>query len=331
MKIIIANNSKIPVKKYGGTERVIWYLGWELTKLGHEVEFLVPAGSSCTYAKVIPIDENKQIIEQIPKDADVVHFNMTPSNIDLLQTPYIITQHGNFGEAVQLNRNSVFVSANHAARYGSDSFVYNGLNWDDYSKPDLTKKRTYFHFLGKAAWRVKNVKGAINIIKKTKKERIYVLGGNRINLNMGFRVTLTPRVHFCGMVGGKRKDEYLMKSKGLIFPALWHEPFGLAMIESLYFGCPVFSTPYGSMPELITPNVGVLSNKLSELVDAVENYSAFSNKDCHEYALKNFNSAKMAKSYLEKYERVISGEFLSPAQPTLKEIQSNRFLDWFEL
>lgn len=330
MKIVIANNSKIPVEKYGGTERVIWYLGLELTKLGHKVEFLVPEGSSCSYANVIPIDENKEIIEQIPKDTDVVHFNMTPSNIDLLQTPYIITQHGNFGEAVQLNRNSVFVSSNHAVRYGSDSFVYNGLDWDDYSKPDLTKKRNYFHFLGKAAWRVKNVKGAINIIKKTKNERLYVLGGNRLNLSMGFRFTLSPRVHFCGMIGGKQKDEYLMKSKGLIFPALWHEPFGLAIIESLYFGCPVFSTPYGSMPELITPQFGVLSNKLSVLADAVENYSTFSNKDCHEYALENFNSAKMARSYLEKYERVLSGEILNPVHPTLKEIQTSRFLDWFE-
>ena len=35
------------------------------------------------------------------------------------------------------------------------------------------------------------------------------------------------------------KGEILNSSKGLVFPVLWHEPFGLAIIESLYYGCPV--------------------------------------------------------------------------------------------
>jgi hypothetical protein len=43
--------------------------------------------------------------------------------------------------------------------------VHNGLDWDNYEKPDLKKERTYYHYLANAAWRVKNVKGAIDIIK----------------------------------------------------------------------------------------------------------------------------------------------------------------------
>ena len=55
----------------------------------------------------------------------------------------------------------------------------------------------------------------------------------------------------------------------MIFPVRWHEPFGLAIVESLYFGCPVFGTPYGSLPEIVAPDVGVLSARASDLAEAV--------------------------------------------------------------
>jgi hypothetical protein len=52
MRILIVNDTKIPVEGYGGTERVIWYLGEELSKMGHKVTFLVREGSACPFAKV---------------------------------------------------------------------------------------------------------------------------------------------------------------------------------------------------------------------------------------------------------------------------------------
>ena len=83
----------------------------------------------------------------------------------------------------------------------------------------------------------------------------------------------------------------------------WHEPFGLAIIESLYYGCPVVGTPYGSLPELVNKQIGFLSIHKSELLQALENIQAFDSVLCHETALENFNSRKMAMAYLEKYSR----------------------------
>ena len=37
---------------------------------------------------------------------------------------------------------------NHAQRLGSESFVYNGLDWDDYGPANLTLSRKNYHFLG---------------------------------------------------------------------------------------------------------------------------------------------------------------------------------------
>ena len=173
---------------------------------------------------------------------------------------------------------------------------------------------------------MKNVRGAINIINQTKKEKLKVLGGNRLNINMGFRFTTSTRISFYGMVGGNKKFSLLNDSKGLLFPVRWHEPFGLAITESLYFGCPVFGTPYGSLPEIVNSEVGFLSAKSAALIDAVENKNNFSSKICHDYALENFNSKKMALQYLEKYFIVLNGESLNKDNPKLLQIQTEKFL-----
>lgn len=326
MKILIVDSGCIPVSLYGGTERVIWSLGKELSKLGHSVTFLAGKGSECDFASVKIIDESRSILSQIPNDFDLVHFNFTPAGIEEFRLPYVVTIHGNGNH--QLDRNTIFVSRNHAERHGSDSFVHNGLDWDAYSNPDLDAKRTYHHFLGKAAWRVKNVRGAIDVIEGCKTERLKVLGGVRFNFKMGIRFTFSTAVQFYGMVGGTKKDRLLNGSKGLIFPVRWHEPFGLAIIESLYFGCPVFATPYGSLPELIPPEVGFLSNKKEELIRGVSESGKYSAKYCHEYAREKFNSRKMALAYLEKYEIVLKGGKLNLQNPAPQKSEPSGFLAW---
>lgn len=229
MNILIVENSIIPVSFYGGTERVIWDLGKELVKLGHKVTFLVKEGSTCKFASVLYINNQIPIVRQIPDDIQVVHFNSKQADLDLLDKPYIITIHGNYYNNDEFDKNVVFVSKNHANRYNSDSYVYNGLDWNAYSKSKLKVKREAFHFLGKASWGVKNLKGAIDIIKKTKTEKLNVLGGKRYServLKMGPSYLFSSKVSFKGMVGGKEKENYLNHSKGLIFPVKWHEPFG---------------------------------------------------------------------------------------------------------
>ena len=71
--LIISKHNKIPALQYGGTERVIWYLGYELSKLNHNVSFLVKKGSSCNFANVIIYDESKGLKSQIPENTDIIH------------------------------------------------------------------------------------------------------------------------------------------------------------------------------------------------------------------------------------------------------------------
>jgi hypothetical protein len=53
MHVLLVHNGRIPVFKYGGTERVIWDLGRALKQLGHEVTYLVPRGSHCDFANIV--------------------------------------------------------------------------------------------------------------------------------------------------------------------------------------------------------------------------------------------------------------------------------------
>ena len=327
LHILLVYNGKIPTVKYGGTSRDIWYLGKELVKMGHTVTYLVAAGSTCSFAEVIPYNPGIPLEQQIPGHVDLVH-----SHIPLwkpLPKPYMITLHGNSGADREFDINTTFISRDHAARFGSEVFVYNGLGLEEYGTPDFSRSRSYLHFLGKAAWRVKNLKGCIGIARDAKLP-LHVLGGTRVNLKMGIRITLDTRVKFHGMVGGMKKNRLINGSMALLFPVRWNEPMGLAVVESLYFGCPVFGTPYGALPEIVTPEFGFLSNKRSELAGALKNVDGYDRKKCHEYVCDNFTSVNMARNFLPLYEKILNGEPLNkrPPRPVMRE--EPKFLPYFD-
>lgn len=324
MNILLVNDTRIPATTYGGTERVIWWLGRELARQGHRITYLVAAGSECPFANILIYDAAKDMNLQVPEDIDVVHFQFQVHGFT--KKPYLCTVHNNAGRG-EMDINSVFVSANHAARNGSTSYVHNGLDVNDYPRPDLNRKRTHLHFLAKAAWRVKNVKGAIDIATRSG-NKLVVMGGTRLNLKMGLRFTPNLNVRFKGMVNNEQKSVVMNSSKALLFPVLWNEPFGVAITESLYFGCPVFGTPYGSLPELIPAEVGLLSASKSVLVEGLKNVDSFSKQICQQYAIDNFNIAKMAADYMRLYEIVLNGGQLNKTAPFLLEPNQPKYLPW---
>ena len=322
MNILLAYDGVLPATHYGGVERVIWALAMSLNNRGHNVTLLAASSSHCQFAKVIIYDPGLSLNEQVPDHIDLVHCHFPFNRVKHIDKPLVVTLHGNAKQNEHLHPNTVFLSKNHAQRHGGECVVYNGLNWNDYPTPDFSKTRKGFHFLGKAAWRVKNVNGAIKTVLKLPKETLNVVGGNRLNFKMGFRFTLTQRVKFYGTVGGQEKFDVLNQSKGLVFPVLWDEPFGLAIIESLYFGCPVYGTPYGSLPELINSSVGVLSNSSDELALAMTN-NTFNVKDCYEYANDSFNADRLCEDYINIYEKVLNNYTLNSKEPEAHKLNKN--------
>lgn len=343
MRILLVLNSKIPVQTYDDAERVIWWLGKALVQLGHTVTYLARKGSQCPFASVIPLDEKRPLQEHIPPDIDLVHFHSKPYGE--INKPYLITCHENCFDRCVFDRNTVFVSAQHAHRHGGSVFVHHGIDFSEYGTPVLDARRMYFHFLGNAEWSGKNVRGAIDIASKIG-ARLHVIGGTRVNFRKGLRITLTPNVRFHGTLNPEGRNALLNSSKGLILPVIWHEPFGLALPESLYFGCPVFGTPYGALPELLGKHepkkhkkesgkgvieafysdFGCLAVKKSELLEAVKNADSYDPQKCHDYAVAHFSSERMAKDYLHLYEMVLNGRPIHTHEPMIQEVLEDKFL-----
>ena len=322
--LIVHIGPPLPVSAYGGTERVVWDLGKALVELGQQVSFLATRGSSCNFAKVIAFNPTLSLGEQIPSSVDIVHFSENPQQE--VGRAFVITQHNNLSSLRDVLPNTIFLSRDHANRHGSGHYVYNGLDWSRYRGFDLSAERQYFHFLADASKRRKNVNGAIRLAHKSGM-RLSVIGGSRFYFRRGFRLTLSRNISFHGMVNDLEKSKILPYSMGLLFPVLWHEPFGLAIIESLYFGCPVFGTTYGSLPELIGPQYGYLANSATQLLRAMHRVGEWSPCACHSYARDNFSSRVMALGYLNYYQRVLSGETLNADLP-VKAVLNRKMLPW---
>ncbi len=345
MKILLVLNSRIPTPNYDDAERLLWWLARQLHEMAHEPVLLVKGDSTCDFAPVLVLDEKKSLAAQVPEDVDVVHFFYRPAAemSAELRKPYVITNFENSTTAESFDPNTVFLSANHAARHEAEVYVYPGLDFRDYGSVLLDFPRNYFHFLGDAAWRGRNVRGAIDLAARAG-TRVHVIGGARVNFRKGLRITLSPSARFHGVLNRDGRNMMLNGSKGLLFPVLWHEPFGLPVIESLYFGCPVFGTPYGALPELLCRKIntdgrkwtgqvdacfsefGCLSVKRSELLEAIRHADGFSPERCTEYATDCFSAARMARDYLKLYERVLGGKALHTYTPTMAEAPKNKLL-----
>jgi glycosyltransferase involved in cell wall biosynthesis len=307
MHILQVHNTVIPVQKYGGIERIVCWLGKELVRLGHKVTYLVPEGSTCPFAKCLVYDESKSINEQIPKNIDFVHLHFQVEQAP--HKPYLISCHTNHHSQNEYNINTVFSSRNHAERNQSETYVHNGIDIENYPSVDWGLKRQHLLFMAYAKRPEKNLKGCVDIARSTK-NKLAVIGLK----NKWYR-RFDPLVKARGFLGGEERDQVINASSALLFPVLWHEPFGIAMLEALYFGCPVLGSPYGSLPELIHSEVGFLSAKKSELIKEAKNLDRYNRKRCHEYVCDKFTSLIMTRNYFKLYLKVLDGETLNPKPP----------------
>ena len=320
MKIlhILLTETPIPPLLYGGTERVMWALSLGQQALGHEVRFLVRANPAAHPAAQV-FDPARSLEEQAQGWADVLHFHWPYDNArGLIHTPHICTEHANRALQAGAPRpyplNTVFLSRQHARIHGSQCYVHNGLHWPDYGAPCLEGGQRHVHYLAKAANRNKNLQGAVRIARRARLP-LHVMGGRRYSLKSNFYCYAGRDLHFHGMVGGQAKLDLMRHSGALLFPVLWHEPFGLAIIESLYLGCPVIATPYGSLPELVSEETGFLAESESQLAQALADFARFDRRACHESAKTRFDHLRMARGYQQCYERVLAGESLNPQPP----------------
>jgi glycosyltransferase involved in cell wall biosynthesis len=298
MHIALFCPERLPVRRYGGTERVVVYLARGLAHAGHRVTLVAAAGSTVPEATLAPID---------PSEARRPDFDVRPhlrSGTDLVlafaplgrppELPWIRSLHGNRKPGSVSAPNTLYLSRDHARRHGGTAFVYNGIDAAEFRF--RRGKADYDLFLG----RFHNVKGRHWAIAGARRT------GHRLVLAGGWRPSLRPSVRYVGRVGGERKAELLAGARCLWMPALWDEPFGLTVIEALVSGTPVLGSRRGALPEIVTAEVGALGSTLEELVALRPGLDRIDPDACRARVDRHFTHQVMAAGYLRMFREFLA-------------------------
>jgi hypothetical protein len=314
MKIAHLIPSVVPAKRYGGSERAVFWLMEQLSEMGHASHLFAQKGSSNSFGSFseLPKSQDDWLMELDRHKIDIVHFNTLPCTHFPKSFPHVVTIHGNGKPHESFPLNSIFVSQNHAQRHKSEHFVYNGLNLKHYPLVRSPQKTHEALFLAKASWRVKNLRGAIKIASKAH-YKLNVAGGRRPLTLWGISAFQST---FYGKVDDVCKKNLFAKSDALLFPVLWDEPFGIATIEALASGLPVIATPFGALPEIISHECGLLSQSSEEMAEFLNSSAAqIDSSACRERVNQNFNITNTAQKYFNYYKRVLAGEILNAEAP----------------
>ncbi len=326
MKILLFHPVSLPPKDYGGVERVVLWLAEGLRDFGHQVTVAALEGSHLPRGVTllpIPLGDRsaESLVTRIPEGTEVVHFQAPPEAGFFRDgvPPSVTTIHGNGKRGEVFPTNTVFLSRNHAERHGRKTFVYNGVNPEEFDLPaklGATKRKDSPIFLSKTTLRTKNLVGAMEIARRAKMS-LSIAGGNR-PLGLRLRAALSG-AQWIGPLAGQEKAKCLAEASALLFPVIWDEPFGLVMVEAMLSGTPVVGSRRGSIPEIVSPDAGLVVDlprdagdeetytRWSEALHAVQKLDS---ESLRKHAIERFSHHRMAESYLDVYKRATRGESL---------------------
>lgn len=297
---------RLPASTYGGTQRMVVYLTRGLAAAGHRVTLIAGTGSMVPEATLVPVDLEHarsgefDIRRHLPDGLDIV-LSFAPLATPP-EHPWVRCLPGNWKSGTTGPPNTLYLSEDHARRHGGTAFVYNGIDPADFQfRPT---KDAYDLFLGRLHG-VKGYRWAIEGAKRT--QRKLLLAG-------GWRPSLSRYVKYVGAVGGVRKAALLAGAGCLWMPALWDEPFGITLIEAMASGTPVLGTRRGSLPEVISPDVGALGDTIDELVARRPGLDAIDPEACRVRVERHFTHHRMAEGYLRMFRHFLADGSLPPGQ-----------------
>lgn len=334
---------RIPPKKYGGTERVIYWLTEELVKRGHDVT-LFATGDSITSAKLVSVFP-RSMREAKVKDLyglnewtlfnmgnaynmqdqfDIIHDHNTYLSLpvaNLARTPTVLTLHG----PVTSNQRRMYhnlkkpylvtISTNQIRGNGLNVIdnVYHGLNLKDF--PFSRKDEGYLLFVGRMSMD-KGVHYAIEVAQHLNIPLIIAAKLDDIDKKYFYEyvepLLSDEYVKWVGEVDEQERNKLMSKALCMLHPITFREPFGLTLIEAMACGCPVIAFNRGSMPEVIVNGkTGFVVSDADEMADAVLDIDKIDRAECRRYAVKKFTVEKMTDGYEKVYKKILERQKIS--------------------
>jgi len=186
--------------------------------------------------------------------------------------------------------------------------IYHGIDLKDLKFSDNTGD--YFVWYG----RFTSLKGAHIAVQLARKagEKLILAGvfpspENKEYFDKTIKPYLSRKIKFIGpLMSDKEKSGLLKNAKGLIYPLLWEEPFGIVMVEAMACGVPVIAFQKGAAPEIVKHNsTGFIVKTEKEMLKAIKKIDSIKRKDCRKLVEKNFTTEKMVQDHEKLYYQLI--------------------------
>ena len=327
----------IPVKGYGGHERLVDMFAKEYHRLGHEVHLLVTDGSFVPGCTVHGL--GKEGFPPPKKDArktllrawkfiwknrsqfDLIHnFGRLAYLLPVLNNPVQkIMTYGRIidGKNIRVidklpHKNIVFTAPSdwcvHTGNTAGKWFtIYNAINYNFYTLTAEVPEDAPLIFLS----RLDKLKGAHEAIQAALVTgNSLIIAGNRSNFSEEqeyFAKEIEPfidgkKIRYVGTLDDAGKNKYLGMAKGMLFPARTDEAFGMVMAEAMGCGTPVIAYNHSAMPEVVTDGLtGFIVNTYSEMINAISKISSLSRTEVRAVAEKRFDVKVIARQYLNLF------------------------------
>lgn len=305
MRILIASSHRYPASRGGpGGGSVLDCLAKGLAELGHTVYYYLEQGVGAPLPRcVIAVDENLPAV-------DIAHVYQDRLIEKLgIRVPCVRTRHADSMlrglPRTDTGPGVVYVSRTLARTYGSDRYVWNGIDPEEFLYSE--RKSNYVLFLcALERARAKGLEVAINAAARAGVP-LWVGGSSSDpQLVREFAELFAQRgVTYLGGIHGEERARRLADARALLFPVEWNEAFGLVVAEAMMSGTPVIGSRNGACPELITPDVGFLCSTEEEYVRAIERACEIPPAACRAKAMREFHYLRMARDYVREYERVL--------------------------
>ena len=311
MKIHLVSGHQYPARLGGlASERVADGLVKGLAELGHQVSYELP------FEPAEPLPDGIQLVRERRFDVDI----MWLAGFDkgrFPQTggiPWLRTVHApDTSWAPHVRDNWIFVSASHAAFFGRERYVRNGIDPSEFCYHE--RKDDYFLFMvgDLSVLQLKGFQIARELVRRCG-IRLVVAGAiSEDGMAKRYeRMFAEEGIHYAGYVSGQQKAELLAHARALLFPTQANEAFGLVVAEALMSGTPVICSDRGACPELVRPEIGFVCSTFEEYVSAVAQVERISPLACRVFALENYHYLRMAREYLAEFEKEID-HWKSPA------------------
>jgi glycosyltransferase involved in cell wall biosynthesis len=321
---------RTPPRHYGPWELVTSLLTEALVAKGVDVTLFATQDSitSGTLAGVVPAsyEEDPSIDAKVWEYRHLAHVFSRAAEFDLIHnqadfpahafaalvdTPMVTTIHGFSSDRIlpmykPFEDRVHYVAISDADRHPSLRYaatIHHGIRLDEF--PFDAAGSEDLLFFGRMH-PDKGAAEAIAVAQATNRRlNLYGIIQDQGYFDRAVKPHLNDRIVYHGPVGGEARLKALGQARALLHLINFDEPFGLSVVEAMACGTPVIAIPRGSMPELITPDTGMLVGSTQEAIAAVDRVTQIDRAACRQRVEHHFSVEAMADKYIALYEQIL--------------------------